>query len=191
MAATIRLSQQHSCSLNHLISEQLHRVWHREAQGFRSLEIDYEFELGRPLHREVSGLLSPQNSTGVDAALAIRIRKVGSVAHKPARDSKVTQRIHCGNRMARRERDDLIALCRQERVNAYKERVNALLRYSREGCFYLSFGTSSQDNELKPKYTCSGLHIPQLFLSARKIWIHECRDGGSTGNEFAQQSELL
>jgi hypothetical protein len=26
--------------------------------------------------------------------------------------------------MARRERDDLIALCRQERVNAYKERVS-------------------------------------------------------------------
>src|SRR5262245_6742890 len=73
--------------------------------------------------------------------------------------------------MARRERDDLIALCRQERVNAYKERVNALLRYSRENCFYLSFGTSSQNNELKPKYTCSGLHIPQLFLSARKIFM--------------------
>src|SRR5207248_10665684 len=80
-----------NCSLlDHLVGEQLHRIGNREAQGLRSLEIDHEFELGRPLHRQVSWLLPPDNPPRIDAGLAIRIRKVGSVAHKPARDSKIT-----------------------------------------------------------------------------------------------------
>src|SRR5262249_40590056 len=152
---------------------------------------DSEFERGRPLSREVSGLPSTEYSAGVDAGLTIRIRQVDSVAHKPARDSKLSQQIHCGNRMVRRERDDLIAVCYQERIDANKERAHAVSGHGRECCFYLSFGTSPQDNELEPKRTCSRFHISHLFLGARKVRVHKYGNHSGTGNEFVQQSELL
>src|SRR5262249_33825903 len=50
---------------------QLHRVGNRESQCLRGLEVDHEFELDRPLHRQVGRLLAPHNSADVDAALAI------------------------------------------------------------------------------------------------------------------------
>ena len=48
----------------------------------------------------------------------------------------------------------------QEFLDAHKKRAGALSGYGRERCLHLFFGTSSQDNQLKPKHTCSGLHIP-------------------------------
>ena len=109
-------------SFDHLVREQLHRVGNREAQGLCSLEIDDEFEFGRLLHRKVSRLLSPDNSPGVVAGLAIRARKVGSVAHKPACDGKLTHRIYRRNRMARCERNNVIAVCDEERIGSDKKR---------------------------------------------------------------------
>src|SRR5262245_6057263 len=191
MAATIRLSQQHSCSFDHLVGEQLHRIGNREAQRLRSLEIDNEFKLGGSLYRQVGRLLSPDNSAGVDTRLAIRVRKDASVAHKAACDGKLTHRIYCRNRMAPRERDDVIAALQEERIDADKESNAAFLRHSRERCLHLSFGTGRQGNELQPKHTGSRLHIFQLSLGPRKIRIHQYRDCGSTGSEFAQQSQLL
>jgi hypothetical protein len=40
MAAAIRLSQQHSCSLDHLAGEREQLRWHFKAEGLGSLEID-------------------------------------------------------------------------------------------------------------------------------------------------------
>src|SRR5262249_42879216 len=157
----------------------------------RGLEIDYELELGRSLNGQVGRLLSPQNSPGVDAGLTIRIRKVGSVAHEPAREREITHRIDCRNRMARRERNDLIAARQEERVDVDIERVAALLGHRRERGIGLAFASSSQNNVLQPKGACSRLHISQLALGIRKVWINECRDEGDTGNEFAQQPQSL
>src|SRR5262249_57772615 len=117
-------------SFDHLVGEQLHRIGNREAQRPRGLEIDNKFKLGGSLYRQVGRLLSPDNSAGVDAGLAIRIRKVASIAHKTACDGKLTHRIYCRNRMARRERDDVIAALQEEGIDAAKDRNAPFFRPS-------------------------------------------------------------
>src|SRR4029077_18898042 len=40
--------------LDHLVGEQLHRVWNGNSERLRSLEIDDQLELGRLKHRQVA-----------------------------------------------------------------------------------------------------------------------------------------
>src|SRR4029077_7976820 len=137
------------------------------------------------LHRQVRRFLSPDNSAGVDAGLEIRIRKGGSLTHKPPPGRKITHRINCRHCVACRERDDLFATGYEGWIAADNKRTGALLGHGRECCVDLAFGTSSQDNELEPKGTRSGLRISQLSLGTRKIWIQQCRDYGDAGKKFA------
>src|SRR5438067_2106955 len=55
-----------------------------EAKFLRGFEIDNEFELGRLHHREVGRLRALKDFSGVDASLAKRISKIGSVADQAA-----------------------------------------------------------------------------------------------------------
>jgi hypothetical protein len=75
-------------------------------------------------------------------------RKVGSVAHEPARDREITHRIDGRNRIARRKRNDLIAVRQEERVDVDIERAATLLGHRRERGIDLAFATSSQNNVL-------------------------------------------
>src|SRR5262249_46922082 len=84
-------------------------------------------------------------------------------------EGKLTTRIYCRNRMAPRERDDVIAALQEERIDADKESNAAFLRHSRECSLHLSFGTGRQGNELQPKHTGSRLHIFQLSLVPGKF----------------------
>src|SRR5262245_7736449 len=55
MAAAIRLSQQHSCSFDHLVGAGEQRRRHIKAKHFRRLEVDHKLVLGRSLHIRLSG----------------------------------------------------------------------------------------------------------------------------------------
>ena len=72
--------RQKATSFNNLSCLWEKRAWHREAQRFRSLEIDDEIELGRQQHRQVGWLLALENSADIDADLAKRTREVTSIA---------------------------------------------------------------------------------------------------------------
>src|SRR5215469_4279736 len=74
MAATIRLSQQHSCSLDHLVGGLLKLERHVEAEPLGSFEIDDQFELGWSLHRQVGRLLAPEDAGRAARASRLRIR---------------------------------------------------------------------------------------------------------------------
>jgi hypothetical protein len=56
MAAAIRLSQQHSCSFNHLVGELLEMQRHFEAERSGSFEVNSEYEFCREFDRQVAWL---------------------------------------------------------------------------------------------------------------------------------------
>src|SRR5262249_5590604 len=65
MAAAIRLSQQHSCSFNHLVGAHEHAERDFEAERLGGPHVDYQLVLGRRLYRQVGRLLALQNAVDV------------------------------------------------------------------------------------------------------------------------------
>jgi len=61
MAATIRLSQQHSCSFDHLVGAGEQRGWHGYAERLGSINIDEQLEFRWLLDRNVRRFRALQN----------------------------------------------------------------------------------------------------------------------------------
>src|SRR5262245_20112391 len=101
MTAAIRLSQQHSCSLNHLVGDREQPRWKAQAERLGRLEIDYQLEPGELQDRQVCGLLAFEYATGIDALLAIGFRQTGAVAHQAAGVRELTPFVDCRNGVAR------------------------------------------------------------------------------------------
>src|SRR5215831_1037268 len=140
MAAAIRLSHQHSCSLDHLIGKREQLVGNFEVESLRGLEIDHKLELGRLHDREIGRLLSFENAASVNAGLTIRIRNDRAVAHQPAGRSELAPFVYRGNRMARRQHYEFLALGVEEWIGSDNERTGPLLDEGCEGCAELAFG---------------------------------------------------
>src|SRR5262249_27974478 len=75
----------------------------------------------------VGGIFPLENPASIDATLATRIGKVGSIAHQPADLDIVTLRICSGNRMARRKRGKLDTPISEERVGDDEKGVQPLV----------------------------------------------------------------
>src|SRR5205085_2971878 len=94
---------------DHLVGGE-QELWRNfEADRLCGLEIDDQIEFDRPQHRQVGRLLALQDATDVDADLAERVRKARAVARESAgRCIKALGRDR-GDRMAQRQRGDLLA----------------------------------------------------------------------------------
>src|SRR5262245_40188144 len=90
MAATIRLSQPHSSSFNHLVDDGEYSRRHLYVQRSRRLQVYDELEFGRLQYRQFGWLLTLEDSAGIVTDLTTRLREVGSVAHQPAGFDKLT-----------------------------------------------------------------------------------------------------
>ena len=108
MAAAIRLSQQHSCSLDHLVGEREQPVRNLEAERLRGLEVDGQFELRGLYDRQVGGLFTLENATRVKSDLSVLLYQARSVTDEPARYCELTIREHDRNRVACAEGDELL-----------------------------------------------------------------------------------
>jgi hypothetical protein len=84
MAAAIRLSQQHSCSLYHLVRKREQFWRHFQPERPRSLEIDDQLEFGGLLDRKLAGICAGQNFGDVVRGAPIEKHTIGSVAHAPS-----------------------------------------------------------------------------------------------------------
>src|SRR5262245_16024238 len=83
MAAAIRLSQQHSCSFDHLVGAQQDRGRQLDANRLGGLEVDQQLELRRLLDGQIGGLGAacyPVNELGDARELRRDARPVGQQA---------------------------------------------------------------------------------------------------------------
>ena len=79
-----------------------------EAERLGGLEVDDEIELGGPYDGEVGGLLALENVSRIDAGLTIGIRIAGPVTEQATGHDGVAGGIACRQRMASRQRDELL-----------------------------------------------------------------------------------
>src|SRR5215469_17575786 len=116
MAAAIRLSQQHSCSLYHLVGlcEQARRDGDPDCP--RRRQVDDQLELGWLDDRHVGRLLALENAAGIDANLAIAPEVTRSVTHESTDFGKFAQKVYGRKQITCRKRHDLHAAIDEERL---------------------------------------------------------------------------
>src|SRR5262249_17639533 len=91
---------------------------HFDTERLCGLEVDDELKSG-PLHaRQVCRILPLEDSSGVDASLAIAVADVGAVAHQAARQRVFTPLVDSRNRISRRQSDNFVALAIEKRIGA-------------------------------------------------------------------------
>src|SRR5262245_29007834 len=83
-------------SFDHLVGEQLYRVWHVEAECLGGLQVDDQLELGRLQDRQVGGFYAFEYPADVDAGLTVRVGDARTVAEQTARHGKFAELINRG-----------------------------------------------------------------------------------------------
>src|SRR5215475_11275895 len=79
MAAAIRLSQQHSCSFNHLVGEGDKRIRQRDAKQCRRLQIDGHVKALRLLNRHFGWLGAARKLVDVESNILEQSNKIETV----------------------------------------------------------------------------------------------------------------
>src|SRR6516165_6129485 len=106
MEAAIRLSQQLSCSLDHLVGTREQRRRNVDAECFCGREVDHQLEFSREFDRQVAGLFAFENPADVDAGAAKSIRLTWSVADQAANLNELALIIHGRQGMPASERNE-------------------------------------------------------------------------------------
>ena len=94
-----------------------------EAEHRRGPGVDDQLELGRLHDRQIRRLRALEDAAGIDSNMTKRIRRVGSVTHQPADFGKLTQGICRGERVARRQVDQLGTPANKKNVEADEDGV--------------------------------------------------------------------
>jgi hypothetical protein len=100
--------QRMTALFDHLISLREQRGGHRQAERLGCLEVDRKFVLCRLRNRQVGGLRTFENSSGINSSLPVYLGKAGCVADPAAAADEFDQIIRGRKRKAHRLADDLL-----------------------------------------------------------------------------------
>ena len=116
----------------------------------------------------------------------------GSVAHQPAGFGKFAPRICRGDRVVRRQVDQLDTPAVEKGVGADEEGVGPLAHKSCEGRIDLAAGAGVEDLDLQPHGAGSRFHVSHRGLGSRGIGrIDEHGHTSGRGHQFAQEFQPL
>src|SRR5438445_12309071 len=115
MAAAIRLSQQHSCSFDHLVGEREQLVGKLETKRPGGLEVDHKLVLSWCLHRKVGWLLTLEDTVDIAGRAPILVGVIRSVGDQAAGSDMRALVIDRGQFVPGCKGDDQIAMkhCRE------------------------------------------------------------------------------
>src|SRR5215831_3929736 len=159
MAATIRLSQQHSCSFDHLIGEREQPVWNLEAERLRGLEVDDQLEFGRHQHGQVGRFFALEDAARVNTGLAKGIRKAGAVADEAAGRGEFAPRIHCRYSVVFSKSHEPFAPASEEWGGDNNDCVGPQLRESGKATVELAFDAGLNNVDFLPEGGCDILQV--------------------------------
>jgi hypothetical protein len=154
----------------------LHDQRHCEAKRLRRFEIDDQLEFSGLDDRQVRWFGALKNSTGIDPGLTICVRKVGSVAHQTAHLYLLSNWKDYGYCVTRYQCHESSGCAQEKRVCADHECAGSLFDEGRNRCFQVVFGAGAQKKDLLSDGAGCLLHVMQLDLRLRIVWVYEHAD---------------
>src|SRR5262245_23555565 len=191
MAATIRLSQQHSCSFDHLVGARDQRAWNVDTDNLCRLQVDDELKLGRAQDRHICRLLALEDTAGIDAGQAKLVHGARSVAHQSADLDKITQVVDRRQRMARRLRDDLYTTVTEQALWTDEECIRALLHKAGECNIDLPTVAGAEKVDFPPDGRSRCLQIFGQGLGPRIARIDEHGEARGSRQQLMQETKPL
>src|SRR5262249_14048642 len=111
-------SQQSNRLFDHLVRGDQQVGRYGQAERLRGLQVDDQFELGRPNNRQIGRLRAFENATNVDAKLSVHVGNAVAIAHKATGCGVLTQLEGGRDTMACCQGDKLIASAVEKRGRA-------------------------------------------------------------------------
>jgi len=136
-------------------------------------EVDHQFELRRLLDGQIGRLCPIENSPGVDAELPKGVNIVSTITDEAPRRCVRTPVIDRGDRMACRQRDELIGPVNEKCVVGNDQGAVLVLGECSEGGINITFRAGIQDVNRLPESACCHLHISQLGVRFRAIGVDQ------------------
>ena len=126
--------------LDHLIRSLEKRLRNRQSERLGGLEINDEFKSGRLLDWQIGRRGARENPADIGPSLVIHAGDARSIANQAAGRSEFTPKVDRRDRMARRQRHELVAPAGEKRVRADDERAGMELDEACEGGITLIAG---------------------------------------------------
>src|SRR5262245_9472843 len=177
---------------DHLVGDLLKMQRHVNTKCLGGLDIDHQLELRGLLDRQVDGLLTLENPTGVDSIQTMRIRKTASVAYQAASLGVLAERKDRSHAVAGSQCCKLFAPTKEKRIRADHEPCRPQLDQACKDGVEVALGTRFQYMNLQPEG--AGRRPQVSYLSLREIGagrIDEQRNVSNSGDHLMQQLQPL
>src|SRR5215472_9144959 len=160
-------------SFNHLSGERAQRKRDRNPERLRGLEVDDQVELSRLLHRQLSRLLTLEDTPGVGADQAVLVGDAAPIAHQRAGSGKLAKLINRRHPMPKRQCGKLFNRCVEQWIGANHQSGGTQSHRGRESSVQLGFAAGVHGLQLQSKLSGRGCDLVCLNLGIAALRIDQ------------------